>query len=33
METCENAVQLDIEDQQSLSDIRETLDDVDVSTY
>jgi hypothetical protein len=33
METCEDAVQFDIEDQQSLPDIRETLDDVDVSIF
>lgn len=32
METCEDAMQLDIEEQQSLADIRERLDDLDVST-
>ena len=32
METCEDAMQLDIEEQQCLADIRERLDDLDVST-
>lgn len=32
METCEDAMELDSEEQQSLADIRERLDDLDVST-
>lgn len=32
METCEKTMQFDIEEQQSLADVRERLDDVDVST-